>query len=115
VIPYKYFAVPTNFSEDAVRPAYRNQARRSLSTVIVDVSHPARRVAKIRRDSSGELESAIGGPAGDWMAGWSGGLGRGAFDPPRWAGEAGQKGSSLTFQTHYTTNGEAGTDRPSID
>jgi hypothetical protein len=121
VIPYKYFAVPTNFTEDKyVQLAEIRQGDRAhVHHVIVSVRYP----------DHGELP-----PAGEIKPENLGSFRRSSNDRPAdsdgrligWApGEAplelrpGQaklikKGSTLIFQVHYTTNGEAGKDRTSI-
>nr|MBP6820884.1 thiol-disulfide isomerase [Acidobacteriota bacterium] len=120
-IPYKYFAVPTNFTEDKyVQFAEIRQGDRShVHHVIVSVRYP----------DNGELP-----PAGEINPAMLGSIRRNSGDRPAdsdgrlvgWApGEAplelreGQaklvkKGSVLVFQVHYTTNGEAGKDRSSV-
>lgn len=120
-IPYKYFAVPTNFTEDKyVQFAEIRQGDRShVHHVIVSVRYP----------DHGELP-----PAGEINPAMLGSIRRNSGDRPAdsdgrlvgWApGEAplelraGQaklvkKGSVLIFQVHYTTNGEAGKDRSSV-
>jgi hypothetical protein len=124
VIPYKYFAVPTNFTEDKyVQFAEIRQGnRRIVHHVIVDVRYPGQ----------GKLPEPGEIPPNELFAARRGGAERGerpADSDGRlvgWApGEAplelrpGQaklirKGSMLIFQIHYVTTGEAGTDRTSI-
>lgn len=120
-VPYKYFAVPTNFTEDKyVQFAEIRQGDRShVHHVIVSVRYP----------DNGELP-----PAGEINPAMLGSIRRNSGDRPAdsdgrlvgWApGEAplelreGQaklvkKGSVLIFQVHYTTNGEPGKDRSSV-
>ncbi len=120
-VPYKYFAVPTNFTEDKyVQLAEIRQGDRShVHHVIVSVRYP----------DNGELP-----PAGEINPAMLGSIRRNSGDRPAdsdgrlvgWApGEAplelrqGQaklvkKGSVLIFQVHYTTNGEVGKDRSSV-
>lgn len=120
-VPYKYFAVPTNFTEDKyVQLAEIRQGDRAhVHHIIVSVRYP----------DNGELP-----PAGEINPAMLGSIRRNSGDRPAdsdgrlagWApGEAplmlrdGQaklvkKGSVLVFQVHYTTNGEAGKDRSSI-
>jgi hypothetical protein len=120
-IPYKYFAIPTNFTEDKyVQFAEIRQGDRThVHHVIVSVRYP----------DNGELP-----PAGEINPAMLGSIRRNSGDRPAesdgrlvgWApGEAplelrdGQaklikKGSVLIFQVHYTTNGEAGKDRSSV-
>jgi hypothetical protein len=119
VIPYKFFVVPTNFKEDKyVQFAEIKQGNRSIvHHVIVDVRYPedgplppagelrpeARRpqgTATRREDSDGRV------------VGWAPG------EAPLILRDGHAKlikaGSVLIFQVHYTTTGEAGTDRTSI-
>ncbi len=122
-IPYKYFAVPTNFTEDRyVQMAEIRQGDRAhVHHVIVSVRYP----------SSGPLpEAGEISPAARRPAQSSNGQQRSVEDSDGrlvgWApGEAplvlrdGQaklirKGSVLVFQVHYTTNGEPGKDRTSV-
>ncbi|MEK7831820.1 MAG: thiol-disulfide isomerase, partial [Acidobacteriota bacterium] len=120
-IPYKYFAVPTNFTEDKyVQFAEIRQGDRThVHHVIVSVRYP----------DNGELP-----PAGEIKPAMLGSIRRNSAERPAdsdgrlvgWApGEAplelraGQaklvkKGSVLVFQVHYTTNGEVGKDRSSV-
>ena len=124
VIPYKYFAAPTNFTEDKyVQFAEIRQGnRRIVHHVIVDVRYP----------EHGQLPAPGEIPPNELFSARRGGSARGerpADSDGRlvgWApGEAplvlrpGQaklvkKGSMLIFQIHYVTTGEPGTDRTSI-
>jgi hypothetical protein len=121
VIPYKYFAVPTNFTEDKyVQFAEIRQGDRAhVHHVIVSVRYP----------EHGELP-----PAGEIKPAQLGTFRRSSNERPAdsdgrlvgWApGEAPlelragrakliKKGSTLIFQVHYTTNGEPGKDRTSV-
>ncbi len=120
-VPYKYFAVPTNFTEDRYVQAaeIRQGDRAHLHHVIVSVIYPG----------NGPLP-----PAGEVNPGVLMSSRRSTNDRPAdsdgrligWApGEAplilrpGQaklvrKGSVLIFQVHYVTNGEPGKDRTSV-
>ncbi len=120
-IPYKYFAVPTNFTEDRyVQFAEIRQGDRAhVHHIIVSVRYP----------DNGELPAA-----GEINPSALGSIRRNSAERPAdsdgrlvgWApGEAplmlrdGQaklvkKGSVLVFQVHYTTNGVAGKDRSSV-
>ena len=122
VIPYKFFAVPTNFTEDRyVQLAEIKQGNRSLvHHVIVDVRYPEQGVLPAGEIGPESLANARSQGRGNTRAGDSDGRLVG------WApGEAplilrpGQAklvkaGSVLIFQVHYTTNGVAGKDRTSL-
>ena len=129
VIPYKYFVVPTNFAEDRyvqfaeIRPGNRSVVHH----VIVSVREPAagaappagelRVEARGREASRQEGEGADeGSPRGRNADGMLVGLAPGMSPlrlPARHA-KLVKKGSMLVLQMHYTTNGEAATDRTSV-
>ncbi len=123
VIPYKYFAVPTNFTEDKyVQFAEIRQGNRKLvHHIIVDVRYPEHGnlpkpgeikpeelAAARNRNSSGDRPADSDGRLVGWAPGEAPLVLR--------SGQAKlvKKGSVLIFQVHYTTNGEAGTDRSSV-
>ncbi|MEW6206748.1 MAG: thiol-disulfide isomerase [Acidobacteriota bacterium] len=124
VIPYKYFAVPTNFTEDKyVQFAEIRQGNRQLvHHIIVDVRYPGQgqlppageitpeRLAASRQQGGGE--GARAGDSDGRLVGWAPGEAPLILHP----GQAKliKKGSVLVFQVHYTTNGVAGTDRSSV-
>jgi hypothetical protein len=123
VIPYKYFAVPTNFTEDKyVQFAEIRQGNRKLvHHIIVDVRYPEHgNLPKPGEIKPEELAAARGrGGSGERpddsdgrVVGWAPGEAPLMLRP----GQAKliKKGSVLIFQVHYTTNGEAGTDRSSV-
>ncbi|MCI0487566.1 MAG: thiol-disulfide isomerase [Blastocatellia bacterium] len=123
VIPYKYFAVPTNFTEDKyVQFAEIRQGNRKLvHHIIVDVRYPEHGnlpkpgeikpeelAAARRRTSDGERPADSDGR----VVGWAPGEAPLILRPGQ--AKLVKKGSVLIFQVHYTTNGEAGTDRSSV-
>jgi hypothetical protein len=121
VIPYKFFAVPTNFSEDKyVQFAEIHQGNRKLvHHVIVDVRNPGQgAMPKAGEINPTELLGSRSGsserPADSdgRLVGWAPGEAPLLLRP----GQAKllKKGAVLIFQVHYTTNGEAGTDRSSV-
>lgn len=125
VIPYKYFAVPTNFTEDKyVQFAeIRSGDRAHVHHVIVNVRYPgsgplpeageispeARRpmAAQNSAQQARSVEDSDGR-----LVGWAPGEAPLMLRP----GQAKliRKGSVLIFQVHYTTNGEPGRDRTSV-
>ena len=121
VIPYKYFAVPTNFTEDKyVQFAEIRQGNRKLvHHVIVDVRYPDHgKLPKAGEIAPEELAASRGqngerpADSDGRLVGWAPGEAPLILRP----GQAKliKKGSVLIFQVHYTTNGEAGTDRSSV-
>jgi len=122
-VEYKYFAVPTNFTEDKyVQFAEIRQGNRALvHHIIVDVRYPehgelpaagqltpAQLQASRNRRGSNERPADSDGR----LVGWAPGEAPLELRP----GQAKliKKGSVLIFQVHYTTNGTAGTDRSSV-
>ncbi|HEY7543563.1 MAG TPA: thiol-disulfide isomerase [Blastocatellia bacterium] len=122
VIPYKYFAVPTNFSEDKyVQFAEIRQGNRQLvHHIIVDVRYPdhgqlppAGEINPERLFSSrSQGDGARPGDSDGRLVGWAPGEAPLILRPGQ--AKLVKKGSVLIFQVHYTTNGVAGTDRSSI-
>jgi mono/diheme cytochrome c family protein len=121
VIPYKYFAVPTNFTDDKyVQFAEIRQGnRRIVHHVIIDVRYPEHgKLPAPGEIPPNELFSARGArgerPADSdgRLVGWAPGEAPLILRP----GQAKliKKGSVLVFQIHYVTTGESGTDRTSV-
>jgi hypothetical protein len=123
VIPYKFFAVPTNFTEDKyVEVAEIQQGNRKLvHHVIVDVRYPEHGPLPPAGELTPEVLASLrsqapeGGRRTDSdgrLVGWAPGEAPLILRP----GQAKllKKGSVLIFQVHYTTNGEAGTARSSV-
>lgn len=121
VIPYKYFAAPTNFKEDRyVQFAEIRQGNRKLvHHVIVDVRYPGNgslpasgelnpESLRSGRPSSGERAADSDGR----LVGWAPGEAPLILKPGH--AKLIKAGSVLIFQVHYTPNGEAGTDRSSV-
>jgi hypothetical protein len=102
VIPYKYLTVQTNFSEDKwVQAAeIRPGNRRVVHHVIIFVQEPGNRT---------ELAGEARGGLGYKLCGFAPGEQPKVFPPG--TARLIRKGSKLTFQMHYTPNGEATTDR----
>jgi hypothetical protein len=98
VVPYKYFRVPTNFSEDKwVQAAeIRPDKRAEIHHIIVFIEEPGKK-------------GGLFGEGGSLLVGFAPGE-----PPPQW--ERGtarlvKAGSTLVFQVHYTPNGTAVKDR----
>ena len=102
VVPYKYLTVQTNFDEDKwiqaaeIRPGNRTVVHH----IIVFVQEPG---AKIELSGEGR------GSRGFKLCGFAPGEQPKVFPPG--TAKMVKKGSKLTFQLHYTPNGEATTDR----
>ncbi len=129
VIPYKYFAVPTNFTEDKyVQLAeIRSGDRSHVHHVIISVRYPgsgplpaAGEITPEFRRPTGATSGASGSAAparsledsDGRLVGWAPGEAPLILRP----GQAKliKAGSVLTFQVHYTTNGLAGKDRTAV-
>jgi hypothetical protein len=102
VIPYKYLTVQTNFNEDKwVQAAeIRPGNRKVVHHVIIFVQEPGNRT---------ELTGEARGGIGYKLCGFAPGEQPKVFPPG--TARLIRKGSKLTFQMHYTPNGEATTDR----
>jgi len=102
VIPYKYLTVQTNFTEDKwVQAAeIRPGNRKVVHHVIIFVQEPGNRT---------ELTGEARGGMGYKLCGFAPGEQPKVFPPG--TARLIKKGSKLTFQMHYTPNGEATTDR----
>ncbi|HXI93432.1 MAG TPA: cytochrome c [Blastocatellia bacterium] len=105
VVPYKYLTVQTNFNEDRwVQAAeIRPGNRRVVHHIIVFVQEPG---------AKNELSGEGRGGRGFKLCGFAPGEQPKTFPPG--TARLIKKGSKLTFQLHYTPNGEATTDRSYI-
>src|SRR5262249_1062064 len=122
-VPYRFFAVPTNFTEDRyVQAAEIHRGNAALvHHVIINVMEPGTTplpaAGELNTEGGGE---GRGGPRGagrgrnpdGMLIGWAPGMSPLVLKP----GQAKliKKGSVLIFQMHYTTNGEGGTDQTSV-
>ncbi|MBK9705893.1 MAG: cytochrome c [Acidobacteria bacterium] len=115
-IPYKYFAVPTNFTEDKYVQFAEIRAgnRRIVHHVIVDVRYPEHgNLPKPGEIDPSELRRGERPADTDGrLVGWAPGEAPLELRPGQ--AKLVKKGSVLVFQIHYTTTGEPGTDRSSI-
>ncbi len=125
VIPYKYFAVPTNFTEDKYVQFAEIRAgdRAHVHHVIVSVQYPGQgqlppageistqALAALRQRLVGQ-QARAGEESDGRVVGWAPGEAPLILRP----GQAKliKKGSVLILQVHYTTNGQAGRDRTTI-
>jgi hypothetical protein len=125
VIPYKYFAVPTNFTEDKYVQFAEIRAgdRAHVHHVIVSVQYPGQgqlppageittqALAALRQRLVGQ-QARAGEESDGRVVGWAPGEAPLILRP----GQAKliKKGSVLILQVHYTTNGQLGHDRTTI-
>jgi peroxiredoxin len=107
-VPYQYFTVPTNFTEDKwiqaaeARPGNRAVVHHIIAFVIEPAG--AKRPSEGRRGGRGDgLGYLVGVAPGE----------EGLILPPG-MGKKIPKGASITFQMHYTPNGVAQKDRSSL-
>src|SRR5262245_237015 len=109
VIPYKNFSVPTNFKEDRWIQAaeIRPSNRKVVHHIIVFVQEPG-----AGRRGSGAGDGEGGGAGGYKLAGYAPGEQPKVF--PKGTAKLIKAGSTLSFQMHYTPNGEAASDRSYI-
>jgi len=103
VVPYKYLTVQTNFNEDKWVQAAEIRAgnRKVVHHIIVSVLEPG-----------AGTEQGRGAGRGVKLCGFAPGEQPKVFPPG--TARLIKKGSKLTFQMHYTPNGEATTDRSYI-
>ncbi len=123
-VAYRYFAVPTNFTED--KYVQFAQIRRGEPSVVHHVIVSARDPEegplpapgeikigqqRVNPEAGGNNQQRRRGPDGQ-VVGWAPGMSPLTLEP----GQAKliKKGSMLIFQMHYTTNGLAAKDRTSV-
>ena len=129
-IPYKYYAVPTNFTEDKYVQSVeiKRGAPSVVHHVIVSVREPGqgplppageikfdqrRANPEAARDPQRDRENPRRGTNPDGMLiGWAPGMSPTQLRPGH--AKLVKKGSVLIFQMHYTTNGVAAKDRTSV-
>jgi hypothetical protein len=107
VIPYMYVTVPTNFGEDRwVQAAEIRAGNRSVvHHIIVFVQDPPRS----KPGQTGNQTESRGEAMGTKLCGFAPGEQPKVYPPG--TAKLIKAGSNLVFQLHYTTNGEAATDR----
>ncbi len=129
VIPYKYYAVPTNFTEDRYvqHAEIRQGDREHVHHVIVSVRYPGppplpaageiiitpeqRAAARQQQGADGPLRRGVEDSDGR-LVGWA--PGEAPLILRDGQAKLIRKGSVLVFQVHYTTNGKPGRDRSSV-
>jgi mono/diheme cytochrome c family protein len=119
-IPYKYFAVPTNFTEDKyvqvaeIRPGDRAHVHHVIVTVRYPSSGPLPAAGEIAPNmrQSGSNQAANAEDSDGRLVGWA--PGEAPLILRDGQAKLIRKGSVLIFQVHYTTNGEPGKDRTSV-
>jgi peroxiredoxin len=109
-VPYKYFTVPTNFTEDRwVQAAEARPGNRAVvHHIIAFVTEPGGESPGPRKRGGG----GGGGAGGGYLVGVAPGE-EGLILPPG-MGKKIPKGASITFQMHYTPNGVEQKDRSSL-
>ncbi len=127
-VPYKYFAVPTNFTEDKyVQFAEIKRGEPSVvHHVIISVREPGQgplppageirlgtqRFNSEARDPQREDSPRRGNNPDGMLVGWAPGMSPLTLRPGH--AKLIKKGSVLIFQMHYTTNGTPAKDRTSV-
>jgi hypothetical protein len=114
VVPYKYFTVPTKFTEDRyVQFAEIRQGNRSVvHHVIVTVKEPGDSRPAGEPDGGDDGASRRARSADGMLVGWAPGMLPLQLRPGQ--AKLVKAGSSLVFQMHYTPNGQPATDRTSV-
>lgn len=99
-VPYKYFTVETNFTEDKWIEAaeIRPDKRMAVHHIIVFIQEPGK-----------NNSSAGGGTGGNLLVGYA--PGEPALELEKGTARLVKAGSKLRFQVHYTPNGKAMKDR----
>jgi hypothetical protein len=120
VIPYKYFAIPTNFTEDKYVQFAEIRAgdRAHLHHVIVSVRYPGSGTLPLAGEIKPEALGTLRGQqqsaedSEGRLVGWA--PGEAPLILHDGQAKLVKKGSVLIFQVHYTTNGVTGKDRTSV-
>jgi hypothetical protein len=108
-VPYKYFAIPTNFEEDKWIESVELKAGTPavVHHILMSVREPGSRAGPRPRDGATSDEQALG-----FFAALAPGYVPTTF--PQGFGKKIPKGATIMFQMHYTPNGTAQTDRSSV-
>jgi mono/diheme cytochrome c family protein len=108
-IPYKYFVIPTNFTEDKWIQSIELKAGAPsvVHHILMSVRPPEAQAIQRFRDSRDSDEASLGFFAA---------LAPGYVPPgfPSGFGKKIPKGANIVFQMHYTPNGTPATDRSSV-
>jgi hypothetical protein len=124
VVDYRYFIVPTNFTEDKyVQLAEIRRGNPALvHHVIVSVREQSQETQsagqvrsgteRLNPESAAGREGQSGRNADGMLVGWAPGMSPLMLRPG--VAKLVKKGSLLVFQMHYTTNGQPGKDRTSV-
>jgi hypothetical protein len=122
-VPYKYFAVPTNYTEDKyvqfaeIRQGDRTHVHHVIISVRYPGSGPLPAAGEItpsarRPQSAGDGQQRSVEDSDGRLVGWA--PGEAPLILRDGQAKLIRKGSVLVFQVHYTTNGEPGKDRTSV-
>jgi hypothetical protein len=120
-VPYKYFAIPTNFTEDRyvqvaeIRPGDRAHVHHVIVSVRYPGQGPQLEAGEIKPEARQAGASAQARSAEDSdgrLVGWA--PGEAPLILRDGQAKLIRKGSVLIFQVHYTTNGVASKDRTSV-
>jgi hypothetical protein len=117
-VPYRYFAVPTNFTED--KYVQFAEIKRGEPSVVHHVLVSVREPGADPLPPPGEITAAAGqrrdrrgnNNPDAMLLGWAPGMSPLSLRPGN--AKLVKQGSVLVFQMHYTTNGKAANDRTSI-
>jgi hypothetical protein len=121
VIPYKYFVVPTNFTEDRyvqfaeIRAGDREHVHHIIVSVMYPGSTPLPEAGELTPEKRTLLRTASARGVEDSdgrLVGWA--PGEAPLELRDGQAKLIRKGSVLIFQVHYTTNGKPGRDRSSV-
>jgi mono/diheme cytochrome c family protein len=108
-VPYRYFAMPTNFEEDKWIESVELKAGNPavVHHILMSVREPGSRAGPRPRDGATSDEQALG-----FFAALAPGYVPTTF--PKGFGKKIPKGATIVFQMHYTPNGTAQPDRSSV-
>lgn len=120
-VPYKYFAIPTNFTEDRyvqvaeIRPGDRAHVHHVIVSVRYPGQGPQLEAGEINleaRQAGANAQARSAEDSDGRLVGWA--PGEAPLILRDGQAKLVKKGSVLVFQVHYTTNGVASKDRTSV-